>query len=91
MSAATCSTCAHWHRAAPPLATAIRHANPDQWVGTCQLLAPSLISQAGVPMTLFPQTHADRTCGDWMISGPHGPDDGEEIDSNVVPLRGAAA
>ena len=89
MSADTCSTCAHWRRQAPTIATAIRRASPAPDVGTCQLIAPGVFMQAGIPVTLWPETHADRTCGDWMVSGPFDPNGGEEM-NNIVPLRGAA-
>lgn len=89
MTDRTCATCRWWHQGAPPLATASRHATPVPSVGTCQLYAPVLAETRWFPVTMFPETHADRTCGDWQEGLE--PDDGERASADVVPIRSEAA
>lgn len=86
----TCSTCAWWSNTEPSMATGIRRpngANPQ--IGICRRAAPILMQAGGVPMTRFPETHADRGCGQWTGKGS-GPDDGERAPSTVTPFRKAA-
>ena len=82
----TCSTCVWWNRAAPCRATMLRDPQAEQFLGTCELNAPVVVPGiGGLPITVFPQTHADRTCGHWADHRPvDGGDDGEPV---VVPFQ----
>jgi hypothetical protein len=89
----TCRTCEHWSNELPTLASGMRRpAGSDPDKGSCHRLSPTVFVAAGIPMSLFPETHAEQFCADWS---PELPDDddggGEEADAdNVVPFRDAA-
>lgn len=89
----TCGNCRHWHRQAPPLATATRNPREDANVGACQLYPPAVTPSKWFAVSMFPETHVSRTCGSWEEKYPeYEPDDGERkpSPSNVVPLERAA-
>lgn len=88
---ASCATCRHWHEGAPPLSAASLNPQAKANVGTCQLYAPVLTESRWFLVSMFPETHADRSCGDWEERPD--PDDGEraDIDTVVVPIRSEAA
>lgn len=88
-----CATCAYWTEGASPLATAAPGGNPlaKADVGTCSLYAPIVIKTQWFPVSVFPEVHADRVCGDWFPEDE--PDDGARDDvptDNVVKLERAA-
>ena len=92
----TCATCAHWSNTEPAMATGIRRAaGADQAIGTCLFSAPTVLSLAGVVVSQWPQTHADRHCGEWTEHAG-GPDNGERAGDDrtngltVTPFRRAA-
>jgi hypothetical protein len=87
-----CATCAYWTEGASPLATAAPDRNPlaNPNVGTCSLYAPVVAETQWFPVSMFPEVHGDRVCGDWV---PDEPDDGAREDiptDNVVKLDRAA-
>lgn len=83
----TCSTCIWWNRAAPCRATMMRDPTGGQdFLGTCELNAPVVVPGiGGLPISVFPQTHADRTCGHWADGTAGGDGDGGE--RTVVPFK----
>ena len=88
-----CATCAYWTEGASPLATAAPAANPlaTPGVGTCSLYPPVVIETTWFPVSVLPEVHGDRVCGDWMPD--FDPDDGAREDNpadNVVKLERAA-
>lgn len=93
MTACICRTCDHWHEGESPLAAATPERYPlaKPSIGTCTLYAPVVAETKWFPVTVFPEVHAERTCGDWTPRAPADPDDGERVTTdNVVPLGRAA-
>lgn len=94
MSDATrCATCAFWTDGASPLAAAGPVVDPlaKPNVGTCSLYAPVVVATTWFAVSMFPEVHGDRVCGDWMPD--FDPDDGARDDipaGNVVKLERAA-
>jgi len=86
-----CDTCRFWTRKGPQLSAATRDPCEKTWLGTCQIEPPKLMMLSGTPVGLWPQTPADRFCGEWEpeISGG-GPDDGERANGNIVPFGRSA-
>ncbi|MDO7843429.1 hypothetical protein [Sphingomonas immobilis] len=88
-----CEICRHWHRASPPLATGTRNRREDPNVGACQLYPPVLAETKWFPVSMFPEVHASRVCGEWeeVYPGHDGGGGGEEIaPDNVVKLSAVA-
>ncbi|WP_242186557.1 hypothetical protein [Sphingomonas sp. CARO-RG-8B-R24-01] len=77
----SCATCGWWERCGPKLANATRDPSSGYDLGTCQLHAPVVIQgDAPFPVSMFPQTHESRFCGDWEArQGGGGGDGGERI------------
>lgn len=75
----TCGNCQFWHRGSPGIARAERDPSlgPDE--GACQLTLPFVIAVAGGIVSVWPVTHADRTCGEWDARDDAGPGGGEVI------------
>lgn len=75
-----CSTCVWWQPDQPALSTGLRRpAGADLSIGACIARPPAVFSQAGIPVSTFPEVHADRVCGDWTPLPAGGPDGGEVI------------
>lgn len=95
---ACCGNCRWWEPQAPSLATATERYSVSPGVGACHARAPVVFNQgpglSPQEVTLFPETHQDRFCGDWDAPvEDDDPDDGEEVATgDVVPfMRSAAA
>lgn len=91
MTARACATCRWFAKGAPALAAATLNATTKPGVGTCQLYAPVLAETRWFPVSMFPEVHAERWCGDWQEGDD--PDDGERaaVPAEVVPIRSVAA
>ncbi len=91
--AGSCADCIWWSEGAPPTSTATRNIKPVFGIGTCERLPPTVISQVGIPVSLFPETAGDRSCGWWECDGiDDGGDGGERVPSGeVIPIRRDAA
>jgi hypothetical protein len=89
-----CATCAFWRRQGSPLSKIHMVIDVDPDVGTCQAMPPSVLP--AYASGVFPQIHADRSCGEWTSldgddeDGPAGPDN-RERSPTVVPFRKDAA
>jgi hypothetical protein len=88
-----CETCTWWSRGAPRLSTGFGDASATPHIGTCQNRTPEVFLSAGpgFPISIWPETHAHRFCGDWVGEDEvHGPDGGEEVGDGqhdaVVPI-----
>lgn len=79
-----CSTCIWWERMGPKLANAVRDPSASEQVGTCQVRAPIVVQgNSPFPVSMFPETHESRFCGDWEGLGDYDDGDGGE---RVVPF-----
>jgi hypothetical protein len=90
---ARCRTCLFWNKGGAPIATTTRIPDPNPDLGVCESLPPTVHIVGGGAHSMFPATHGDRACWDWVPnnSAPSGPDGGRrKLVDNVVPLRGAA-
>ena len=74
-----CGDCLWWQRCGPKLANATRDPSSPADVGSCQARSPVVVQGDGpFPVSMFPQTHESRMCGEWVSSededdgGPHG-------------------
>ena len=75
-----CANCANWSNTEPSMSTGIRRPRgANEEIGTCLLSGPTVVSLAGIIVSVFPETHADRHCGDWTEEDDGGPDDGETV------------
>lgn len=75
----TCATCIWWERMAPRLANAARDPSARYEVGTCQARSPVVIQgNSPFPVSMFPETHESRFCGDWEGEGDFDDGDGGE-------------
>jgi hypothetical protein len=91
-NAPRCENCRHWHRLTPPIATGTRNVREDANLGACQLYPPVIATSKYFPVSMFPEVHASRVCGEWEEEYP--PVDGgggEEVaPDNVVKLSAVA-
>ena len=85
-----CGTCAYWSQG-PAIAAAVRRpAGSDENLGCCHRDPPTHWGNH-FPVSVFPEVHAHRFCGDWMPAGEPDGDGREGVPvDNVVQLRGAA-
>jgi hypothetical protein len=93
-----CATCMWWHRQGSALAKLSIRLDVDHDVGTCQVSPP--VPLPGFAAGVFPQVHANRTCGAWEDEdegdGPDGgermdhTDHGEQLGDKIVQLRAVA-
>lgn len=90
-----CANCAYWTEGASPLATAAPHvdllAKPN--VGTCSLYAPVVVETKWFAVSMFPEVHGDRVCGDWQSDDQPDGDGGDKLAppvDNVVKFEAAA-
>lgn len=94
LSGRSCATCAWWTRKGPRLASASRNPAAAESTGTCQAHAPVVAQVLGggrpLPVSVFPETHESRFCGEWRAIGGGG-DDGERVLPFSPPARRAAA
>lgn len=61
-----CSTC-YWWTEQPALATGVkRPLGADPALGCCTIRPPQVFSMMGMGVSLFPETHSLRVCGDWQ-------------------------
>lgn len=88
-----CDNCEWWVENGPQLANATRDLVKASRVGTCQVRPPAAMLLAGVIVTVFPETHADRFCGEWGPQDAEAPSPGEKhrIPASEVVSIGAAA
>lgn len=91
-----CETCTWWCRGAAQLSTgSLDGASPSD-VGTCQNRTPFVVlsTTPGLPISMWPQTHANRFCGDWVGENEADSPGGEEVPveaDRVVSLRSSPA
>lgn len=87
----SCATCIWWQRSAPKLANAKRDPAAGLHNGICQSRPPIVVSFSPFPLTLFPETHESRFCGEWEGRSVNGGDgDGERVIAFPVANRVAA-
>ena len=73
--AKNCATCVYWQRLGPQLANAKRDPGAGEGTGTCQARSPAVVNSEHFPVSMFPQTHESRFCGEWEGTLAR-PDDG---------------
>lgn len=88
-----CATCLFWQRGGSMISAAARDPAATDDVGSCNVRSPFVAPSIHFPVGVFPQTHANRFCGDYEPRDEDDGDDGErepQPDGNVVELRSAA-
>lgn len=65
-----CATCVFWRRDLPPVTTGWRRpTGADDQLGTCEYASPFVLMLGGAAVSMQPETHEDRACGEWMGDG----------------------
>jgi hypothetical protein len=87
----TCGTCRWWVRQGPPLSNAILDPRVHVDEGTCQAHAPFVVEQSMMAISVFPQTHETRFCGDWCPTDTGGGGGGDRVVRFPAPTHRIAA